>query len=81
MDLPWLKLKVDTLNSYKVGHRAVKLVEFKGNGYFIIEEIWSSSPGRSIYNCQGDRALPLLNVSYNDFIDSAREIKLLYKKE
>ncbi|UHG93261.1 hypothetical protein [Spirosoma oryzicola] len=79
-DLDWLKSIVTTLNSYKAGYRAVKLVDYQSKPYFVVEEIYSSSPASTIYDCQGNKALKALNVTYNQFITDAKEVKVLYSK-
>ncbi len=80
-DLSWLKSIVTTLDSYKAGHRAVKLVDYKSVSYIVVEEIYSSSPASTIYDCQGNQALKSINVTYNQFINDAKETKVLYSKE
>lgn len=78
-DLPWLRKKVDTLETEK-GQRSVSLVRYEQQTYIVISKVWSSSPASDIYNCDGQQALKGLNVSYNQFVDNAKTVKVLYSK-
>jgi len=79
-ELPWLRKKVDTLETDK-GQRSVSLVSYKQQTYIVISKVWSSSPASDIYNCDGQPAIKGLNVSYNQFVDNAKTVKVLYSKE
>tara|TARA_R110002096_G_scaffold126622_2_gene273868 strand:- start:1432 stop:1815 length:384 start_codon:yes stop_codon:yes gene_type:complete len=60
----------------------IMVVEFERKGYIVLDGTLSSSPASTIFNCNGDVALnsTLKGISYNDFIDNMRIVKVLKTK-
>ena len=77
-DLQWLA-DLDAEHD-KVNHRyRIMVVEFDRKGFIVLDGTLSSSPASTIFNCNGDLALDstLSGITYNDFIENMRIIKVL----
>lgn len=79
-DLPWLKSIVDDLKVHGLSAWGVKLVSYNKVEYIMVVTVWSSSPESGIYTCSGEQAVKTLNVSYNEFMDNAKTVRVLYAK-
>lgn len=60
----------------------IMVVEFERKGYIVLDGTLSSSPASTIFNCNGDVALDstLRGITYNEFIDNMRIVKVLKTK-
>lgn len=79
-ELTWLKAKVDTFSSVRVGNYTVAVVEYKNSEYFIAGSAFSSSPASEIFTCSGQQALKPLGVTYNQFMEAAKTVQTLYTR-
>lgn len=80
-DLQWLA-DLDAEHE-KVSHRyRIMVVEFDKKGFIVLDGTLSSSPASTIFDCNGDVAFDstLSEVTYNDFIESMRIVKVLKTK-
>tara|TARA_R110000850_G_C9991609_1_gene467091 strand:- start:1450 stop:1833 length:384 start_codon:yes stop_codon:yes gene_type:complete len=80
-DLQWLA-DLDAEHE-KVNHRyRIMVVEFDKKGFIVLDGTLSSSPASTIFNCNGDVALDstLSEITYNDFIENMRIVKVLKTK-
>ena len=60
----------------------IMIVEFDSKGFIVLDGTLSSSPASTIFNCNGDVALDstLRGITYNDFIENMRIVKVLKTK-
>jgi len=60
----------------------IRIFEFEYNGYILLENMESSSPRSTIFECQGDGEFEttLKDVHYNNFIKNIRTSKVLKSK-
>ena len=60
----------------------IRIVEFEGNGYILLEDGVSSSPMSTVFDCQEDVAFntSLSEVHYNDFMKNIETVKVLKSK-
>lgn len=80
-DLQWLA-DLDAEHE-KANHRyRIMVVEFDRKGFIVLDGTLSSSPASTIFNCNGDVALEstLSEITYNDFIENMRIVKVLKTK-
>ncbi|WP_439489094.1 hypothetical protein [Algoriphagus sp.] len=80
-DLQWLA-DLDEEHE-KLSHRyRIMIVEFDRKGFIVLDGTLSSSPVSTIFNCNGDVAFDntLREITYNDFIDNMRIVKVLKTK-
>lgn len=78
-DLDWLSKIIDELESNKSGYRAVKLAQYDKGNFIIVEAIWEGRKG-TIYDCNGTNVTGKGNLTYDQFIERAKIIKVLYSK-
>ncbi len=60
----------------------IRVVEFEGNGFILLEDFLSSSPMSTIFDCTGQVAFDttLSGVHYNDFMGGIQTVKVLRSK-
>ena len=80
-ELQWLA-DLDAKYEQQSHNYRIRVVEFEGSGYILLEDFVSSSPISTIFDCTGQMAFgtTLADVSYNDFMKGIRTVKVLKSK-
>ena len=77
--IPWAKKQLESFQHPKSGLLDVSVFNYKGNYVLVFANVFASSPHSYMFDCAGDLALDKLGVTYNEFYDQAKRVKVLLK--
>lgn len=77
-ELVWMPDIVQYFKSSFKNVTTVTLYRYKNQQFFAFENAFVSGPVGYIYNCSGE-SLPKLGISYNEFYNSAKEVKVIFE--